>query len=138
MDEDDGEFEGTGPSKSARKREMLGYQALAEDLVRLPPAQLARIDMPAELRDGVLAARRLQRWRERLLSEGDAAVEAFIEAHPSVDRQRLRSLVRAASRGAERLRAAEESGAPTDSPASQARRTATALFRFLRDCDESA
>ena len=181
MNEDDTGYEESGPSKSARKREMLGFQALAEELVRLPPAQLERIDMPAELRDGVVAARRLQRaalrrqlrflahlvdertdaealraaleaqrapgraetahlhrlerWRDRLLAEGDAAVEAFIEAHPMVDRQQFRSLVRAATRAATRLQEAEQQGAPTEAAHAQARRTATALFRFLRDCD---
>jgi ribosome-associated protein len=35
-------------------------------------------------------------WRDRLVTEGDAAIEAFAVDHPEVDRQRLRSLVRRA------------------------------------------
>src|SRR3546814_12176571 len=37
---------------------------------------------------------RAERWRERLLEEGDAALAELIEAHPSADRQQLRQLVR--------------------------------------------
>ena len=39
---------------------------------------------------------RLERWRERLIEEGDAGLHAFIELHPGVDRQRLRQTIRAA------------------------------------------
>ncbi|NVZ09468.1 DUF615 domain-containing protein [Allochromatium humboldtianum] len=59
----------------------------------------------------------LERWRERLITEGDGAVTEFIEACPEVDRQQLRALVRAAQRDTER-------GKP-DAPRK--------LFRFLRD-----
>src|SRR3546814_1625670 len=37
---------------------------------------------------------RAERWRERLLEDGDAALAELIEAHPSTDRQQLRQLVR--------------------------------------------
>lgn len=37
-------------------------------------------------------------WRTRLLDEGDAAVDVFVEAHPGADRSRLRQLVRNASK----------------------------------------
>jgi ribosome-associated protein len=59
----------------------------------------------------------LERWRERLIAEGDGAVTEFIEQCPDVDRQQLRTLVRAAQRDAER-------GKP-DAPRK--------LFRFLRE-----
>lgn len=36
----------------------------------------------------------LERWRDRILTDGDDAVQAFIEEHPSADRQKLRQLVR--------------------------------------------
>jgi ribosome-associated protein len=39
---------------------------------------------------------RLERWRTRLVEEGDAGLHAFIEFHPGVDRQRLRQTIRAA------------------------------------------
>jgi ribosome-associated protein len=39
-----------------------------------------------------------EKWRDRLLEEGDSAVETLIEQYPLADRQRLRLLVRNASK----------------------------------------
>jgi ribosome-associated protein len=61
---------------------------------------------------------RLERWRERLLAEGDAALEELLRDHPDLDRSRLRQLVRRARAG--------RHGA------------ARALFRFLRDSDAAS
>ncbi|MBA3987624.1 ribosome biogenesis factor YjgA [Aliidiomarina maris] len=36
----------------------------------------------------------LERWRERIISGGDDAIQAFIDQYPSADRQKLRQLVR--------------------------------------------
>lgn len=44
----------------------------------------------------------LERWRERLIAEGDAALAEFIAQCPTVDRQQLRTLIRAAQRDTER------------------------------------
>ena len=41
-----------------------------------------------------------ERWRDRLISEGNAAVEAFVHQHPTVDRQHLRQLARQAAKDA--------------------------------------
>lgn len=47
------------PSKSARKRESQALQDLGETLIGLPDALLAELPLPENLRDAVLAARRL-------------------------------------------------------------------------------
>ena len=39
---------------------------------------------------------KIERWRERLIHDGDAALEEFIEQFPQVDRQQLRLLIRTA------------------------------------------
>lgn len=36
----------------------------------------------------------LERWRERILTEGDEGIQAFIDTYPETDRQKLRQLVR--------------------------------------------
>jgi ribosome-associated protein len=64
----------------------------------------------------------LERWRERLIAEDEGALSEFIDACPDVDRQQLRTLIRAAQRDQER-------GRP-DAPRK--------LFRFLRDSLESS
>ena len=61
---------------------------------------------------------RIERWRERLISEGSDTLSEFIDSHPDADRQRLGQLTRAARRERDRH----------DSP-----RAARLLFAFLRD-----
>ena len=61
---------------------------------------------------------RLERWRERLMEEGDAAVTELLDAFPGADAQQLRRLVRNARRE-------REAGQP---PHSYRR-----LFRLLRE-----
>lgn len=58
-----------------------------------------------------------ERWRERLLQEGNAALTEFMEQHPAGDRQQLRQLVRAAQQ---------------EQAASRPPRAARELFRLLR------
>ncbi len=76
----------------------------------------------AEERERAANARHhaLERWRERLITEGDPALNEFIEQWPRVDRQQLRALARAAQRDAAR-------GKP-DAPRK--------LFRFLREATD--
>lgn len=64
------------------------------------------------------AFHRLESWRDRLLDEGDQALEAFIDDYPDVDRQTLRQLIRNAQR--------EREG---DKPPASARK----LFKLIRD-----
>jgi len=47
------------PSKTRRKKDMHALQALGETLVELSSAQLAEVEMPEDLRDAVLDARRI-------------------------------------------------------------------------------
>ena len=42
--------------------------------------------------------RRAQRWRERLLAEGDGGLSALVTECPNAERQRLRQLIRKASK----------------------------------------
>lgn len=60
---------------------------------------------------------RVERWRERLIAEGDGALGELLGECPGADRQRLRTLVRAARRD-------RETGKPE---------AARKLFRFLRE-----
>ena len=157
---DDG---GTPLSKSQRKRDALALQALADELVRLSPSQLASVPLADDLRDAVTSARelsrgayrrpvrylgrllrdtdvapirsavdahrsashedkarrkRLERWRERLMEEGDAAVAELLDEYPSADPQQLRQLLRNAHKERE---------------AGRLPRSFRELFRFLRE-----
>ena len=156
-----------GPSRSQLRRDALGIFKLAEALVALSDAQLARVpladDIVAEVRraraisqniarkrqtqflakqmrrldDSAIESIRkaldndrqqsaletahlhqAERWRDRLLAEGDTALAEWLELHPGADRQQLRALTRQARLEAER-------GKPP--------RSARELFRVLRD-----
>ncbi|HFD81420.1 MAG TPA: DUF615 domain-containing protein [Gammaproteobacteria bacterium] len=61
---------------------------------------------------------RLEEWRERLIAEGDPAVEEFLQSHADADRQHLRQLVRQARK---------------EKAQDKAPRSSRALFRYLRD-----
>jgi ribosome-associated protein len=62
--------------------------------------------------------RQIERWRDRLIAEGDGALQLLLEQHPDLDRQHLRQLCRDAIREKDQ-----------DQPPAAARK----LFRFLRD-----
>jgi ribosome-associated protein len=64
---------------------------------------------------------RLEAWRDRLLDEGDAALNDFLGDYPSADRQKLRQLMRQAKKEAEQ---------------SKPPKSARNLFRYLRELSE--
>ncbi|KAA3629710.1 MAG: DUF615 domain-containing protein [Proteobacteria bacterium] len=69
---------------------------------------------------------RIERWRDRLLDEGDSALEVLFVHHPLLDRQHLRQLLRNAHK---------------EQTAGKAPRAAREIFRYLRDhldSDESS
>ena len=61
---------------------------------------------------------RIEQWRDRLIRDGDAAIDELLTSCPEADRQRLRQLVRAGKRE-------QAEGKP---PAAQRK-----LFRYLRE-----
>ncbi|MCG6656473.1 DUF615 domain-containing protein [Halomonas campisalis] len=104
-------------SHEGRRRHMqyVGKLMRRENLEAIQ-AVFDEVEHEARRRD--LAFHRLEAWRDRLIEEGDAAVEAFVADHPDVDRQTLRQLIRNAQRE-------REKGKP---PAS-----ARKLFKLIRD-----
>ena len=86
------------------KEDMAAVEALLHGQERQKQADAARLH-------------RLERWRERLISEGDPALGNLLEGHPDLDRHQLRTLIRAARK--------DRDQGKTDGD----RR----LFRFLRE-----
>lgn len=155
-------------SKSARKREVVALQELAERMAALSDRELERLGVAAALREALAQVRPMrpsgarnrqlkhcvkfmggdalgeveaylqdrhsqqvsanrtlhavERWRDRLVSEGDAALDQLIEALPDLDRQQMRQLMRDAARERE-----------TGKPAGAGRK----LFRHLRSVIEA-
>lgn len=104
-------------SHEGRRRHMqyVGKLIRKEDLAAIQGVFDA-IEQEKEQRDH--AFHRLEKWRDRLVDEGDDAVDLFLADYPDADRQTLRQLVRNA-------RKEREQGKP---PAS-----ARKLFKHLRD-----
>lgn len=63
----------------------------------------------------------LERWRDRLVAEGDAAVEAFMRDYPETDSQHLRGLIRTA----------QHEAAHNKPPAALRK-----IFKYIRELDE--
>lgn len=104
----------------ARKRQT---QFLAKQLRKLDDEELARIRATLE-HDRAHAQRetaslhQVEHWRDRLIAEGDSALEELVQHHPQADRQHLRQLARQARTERER-----------NKPPQAARE----LFRLLRE-----
>jgi ribosome-associated protein len=150
------------PSKSARKRESQELQELGEELIGLPDSIFDAVELPENLREAILAARRItshgallrqrqyigrlmrtidaapiravidqhltrqrssgmrfrrvEAWRDRLVSEGASAIPALRAEAPTVEAAEVMQLLAAVQRAHD----------------DQTRRTAArALFRYL-------
>ena len=89
--------------------------------VEAAPIQAALDAIKEHGHTSVARFRELERWRDRLLAEGDIAISAFVETYPQADRARLRTLTRNAN---------------TESEGNEAPKSARSLFRYLRDLTE--
>jgi len=104
----------------ARKRQL---QYLAKRMRRHEPETFAtalamlNADRTSARRETALL-HRLEAWRDRLVEEGDPALDALVTEYPQAERQHLRSLIRQA-----RSKAGSE----------RSTKAARALFRVLRD-----
>ncbi|MCW4151617.1 DUF615 domain-containing protein [Halomonas sp. 18H] len=104
-------------AREARRRHMqyIGKLMRKEDLDGIQ-AVFDAIEQEQLQRDH--AFHRLEKWRDRLIDEGDDAVADFIADYPATDRQALRQLIRNARREREQGK-----------PPTNARR----LFKLIRE-----
>ncbi len=82
----------------AHKRQLhyLAKLMRREDEETLEPIRKAIEHDSAQVRRDTAALHRIEELRERLLTEGDTAMGELFDAHPHIDRQHLRQLVRSA------------------------------------------
>jgi ribosome-associated protein len=80
----------------ARKRQLhyLAKLMRREDDELLDELRRALEHDRSEARRETAALHRVEAWRERLLNDGDAALGDLADAHPELDRQHLRQLIR--------------------------------------------
>ena len=104
-------------SRGARKRQQQYIGKLMRDIDPEPIRQYLeqqRLDTRRQAR----IQHQLEDWRDRMIAEGDAAIDAYLTEQPIADRQCLRQLVRQARK--------EQAG---NKPPKSSR----ALFRYLRE-----
>ena len=77
---------------------MIGQLLRDEDheSIRLRVESMGRLDAASVQRE-----KGTEVWRDRIIEEGDAAVEALMKEYPEADRQRIRLLARNATHGPE-------------------------------------
>ncbi|SFN15207.1 ribosome biogenesis factor YjgA [Dokdonella immobilis] len=87
------------PQPIARKRQT---QYLAKLLRRLEDEEIAAVrtvldsDRQQSNRE-TAALHQLEAWRDRLIAEGDSALDELLLLHPAADRQHIRNLIRQAN-----------------------------------------
>ncbi|MCA0973175.1 DUF615 domain-containing protein [Halomonas denitrificans] len=104
-------------AREARRRHMqyVGKLMRKEDLDAIQ-AVFDEIEQAQVQRDHAFL--RLEKWRDRMIEEGDDAVEPFLADYPHADRQALRQLIRNARKEREQ-----------NKPPTNAKR----LYKLLRD-----
>jgi len=105
------------PSRGARKRQLQYIGKLMRD-VNPEPIQQYFEQLRLETRHQARKHHALEDWRDRMIAEADAAIEEFLESHPTADRQHLRQLVRQAKK---------------ELAAGKPPKSSRALFRYIRD-----
>lgn len=81
------------PQRGARKRQLKYIAKLLRDADS--EAIREAIDaLTAPKREAIAEFHSVERWRERLIEEGDAALTELLAEYPDADRQQLRQLVR--------------------------------------------
>lgn len=92
-------------SHIARKRQIL-FLAKRMRGLDLAPIRAALTPDDAKHRQSVARMHAHEHWRDRIVAEGDPAIEEFMADHPDADRQRLRQLARQAAKEIARGKAA--------------------------------
>ncbi|RRJ83714.1 ribosome biogenesis factor YjgA [Aestuariirhabdus litorea] len=103
-----------------RHRQFIGKLMRDEDIEPLQKAVDRQDSSSAEYNR---IFHQLERWRERLIGEGDEALQAYLQAYPSADIQYLRQLIRNSRKELE-----------LQKPPASSRK----LFRYLREQSELA
>ncbi|MEM0955317.1 MAG: ribosome biogenesis factor YjgA [Pseudomonadota bacterium] len=104
-------------SHSAKRRHLQYLGKLMRD-IDPAPLQAALDELHQRHRDAAEVFKGLEAWRDRLLDEGNAAIDVFLADYPHAERQKLSQLVRQHQREMAQAR-----------PPAAARK----LFRYIRE-----
>jgi len=105
-----------GLTEHEAKRRQLQYIGRLMRKYDAQPIQEALKKIQLKSQTGKAQFHQIERWRDKLIAEGDVQLQVFLQQHPEADHQRLRQLVRNAQQ--------DKSGATRE------------LFRYLREIIE--
>jgi|SRR5579872_1138248 len=80
-------------SHEARRRQLQYIGKLMRN-IDAEPIQTALEKVQNKNQQSKAQFHQIERWRDRLIAEGDMALQKFLEQYPEADRQRLRQLMR--------------------------------------------
>lgn len=104
-------------SREAHRRQLQYIGKLMRDMDPEPIQQiLAQLKQSGQV--ATVQLHKIERWRERLLTEGESAFQELLSLYPELDSKHVQKLITAAHR---------------ESTQNQAPRSARMLFRYLRD-----
>ena len=105
------------PSHGARKRQL---QFIGKLMRNIDPEPVQRYfeQLRLSTRQQAQWQHACEDWRDRMIMQGDSAIDAYLNDHPGADRQQLRQLVRQA----------KKEQADNKPP-----KSSRALFRYIRD-----
>jgi ribosome-associated protein len=103
--------------RGARKRQLQFIGKLMRE-VDIAPIQQKLDDLKGISARAIATQHAIEHWRQRLLEEGDEALQQLLEQWPTMDRQQLRQMIRSAQKELQ-----------TNKPPKAFR----ALFKYLRE-----
>jgi len=80
------------------KRRQLQYIGKLMRNIDPEPIQIALDNVQNKSQQSKARFHQIERWRDRLIAEGDIVLEKLVEQYPNVDRQHIRQLIRKAQR----------------------------------------
>jgi len=105
------------PLKGARKR-LLKYIAAQLHKIDVEPIQERLARLKSKSAHAIREHHTAERWRDRLIAEGNDALTLLLDEHPETDRQQIRQLIRNAHKEAEKAKPPKSS---------------RMLYRYLRE-----
>jgi ribosome-associated protein len=76
------------------KKRQLQYIGKLMRNVDIEPIKQTLDDLKGVSAQAIASQHKIEQWRQRLIDEGDNALHALLQAHPDIDRQRIRQMLR--------------------------------------------
>ncbi|WP_455210736.1 ribosome biogenesis factor YjgA [Kaarinaea lacus] len=85
----------------AAKKRQLQYIGKLMRTIDVDPIKQVLDDLKGVSAQAIATQHKIEQWRQRLIDEGDDALQALLQQYPAIDRQRIRQLLRSAQKEAQ-------------------------------------